>query len=62
MKEIERNIMFAKAGGNASKNAYTCRISLPMDAIKALGVTPDDRSVMLTIKENKVVIVKATKN
>ena len=39
MKEIERNIMFAKAGGNASKNAYTCRISLPMDAIKALGVT-----------------------
>jgi hypothetical protein len=62
MKEIERNIMFAKAGGNASKNACTCRISLPMDAIKALGVTPDDRSVMLTIKENKVVIVKATKN
>lgn len=62
MKEIERNVMFAKAGGNASKNAYTCRISLPMDAIKALGVTPDDRSVMLTIKENKVVIVKATKN
>ena len=62
MKEIERNIMFAKAGGNASKNAYTCRISLPMDAIKALGVTPGDRSVMLTIKENKVVIVKATKN
>lgn len=62
MKEIERNVMFAKAGGNASKNAYTCRISLPMDAIKALGVTPDDRSVMLTIKENKVVIEKATKN
>lgn len=62
MKEIERNIMFAKAGGNASKNACTCRISLPMDAIKALGVTPDDRSVMLTIKENKIVIVKATKN
>lgn len=62
MKEIERNVMFAKAGGNASKNAYTCRISLPMDVIKALGVTPDDRSVMLTIKENKVVIVKATKN
>ena len=62
MKEVERNIMFAKAGGNASKNAYTCRISLPMDAIKALGVTPEDRAVMLTIEENKVVITKATKN
>lgn len=62
MKEIERNVMFAKAGGNASKNAYTCRISLPVDAIKALGVKPEDRAVMLTIKENKVVITKATKN
>lgn len=62
MKEVERNVMFAKAGGNASKNAYTCRISLPMDAIKALGVTPDDRSVTLTIEENKVVIAKATES
>ena len=62
MKEIERNVMFAKAGGNASKNAYTCRISLPVDAIKALGVKPEDRAVMLAIEENKVVITKATKN
>lgn len=62
MKEIERNVMFAKAGGNASKNAYTCRISLPVDAIKALGVKLEDRAVMLTIEENKVVITKATKN
>ena len=62
MKEIERNVMFAKAGGNASKNAYTCRISLPVDAIKALGVKPEDRAVMLTIEENKVVITQATKN
>ena len=62
MKEIERNVMVAKAGGNASKNAYTCRISLPVDAIKALGVKPEDRAVMLTIEENKVVITKATKN
>ena len=62
MKEVERNVMFAKAGGNASKNAYTCRISLPMDAIKALGVTPDDRSVTQTIDENRVVITKATES
>ena len=62
MKEIERNIMFAKAGGNASKNAYTCRISLPMDAIKALGVTPKDRAVTLVIEENQIVIKKAQEN
>lgn len=62
MKEIERNVMFAKAGGNASKNAYTCRISLPMDAIKALGVTPNDRAVTLVIGENQIVIKKALEN
>lgn len=54
--------MFAKAGGNASKNAYTCRISLPMDAIKALGVTPNDRAVTLVIEENQIVIKKAPGN
>lgn len=62
MKEIERNVMFAKAGGNASKNAYTCRISLPMDAIKALEVTPNDRAVTLVIEENQIVIKKALEN
>lgn len=58
MREIERNIMFAKAGGNASKNAYTCRISLPVDAIKALGATPEDRAVTLEILDGKVIITK----
>lgn len=58
MKKVERNVMFNKAGGNASKNAYTYRISLPADAIKALGATPEDRSVVLEIEDNKVVIRK----
>lgn len=58
MRDIERNIMFAKAGGNASKNAYTCRISLPAYAIKALGVTPEDRAVTLEILDEKVIITK----
>ena len=62
MKEIERNVMFAKAGGNASKNAYTCRIALPMGAIKALGVTPNERAVTLVIEENQIVIKKALEN
>lgn len=58
MREIERNIMFGKAGGNASKNAYTCRISLPADAIKTLGVTPEDRAVTLEILDGAVLIKK----
>ena len=37
----ERNIMINKAGGNASKNAKTYRVSIPADMIKkaiSLGV------------------------
>ena len=59
MRELERNIMFGKAGGNASKNAYTCRVSLPSDAIKVLGVTPEDRKLKMIIEEDKIIITKS---
>lgn len=39
-------------------NAYTCRISLPADAIKTLGVTPEDRTVTLEILDGAVLIKK----
>ena len=58
MKEIERNVMFNKAGGNASKNAYTYKLSLPADAIRALGVTLEDRLVVLEIEDDKIIIRK----
>lgn len=58
MKEIERNVMFNKACGNASKNAYTYKLSLPADAIRALGVTLEDRLVVLEIEDDKIIIRK----
>lgn len=58
METVKRNIMMNKAGGNASKNALTYRISLPARAIKALGITPEDRSVILSYDDEKIVIVK----
>lgn len=59
MREIERNIIFGKAGGNASKNSYSCKISLPADAIEALRVTPEDRSVIMKIEDDRIIIEKA---
>ncbi len=60
MREIERNIIFGKAGGNASKNSYSCKVSLPADAIEALGATPEDRSVIMKITEDgRIIIEKA---
>lgn len=59
MREIERNIIFGKAGGNASKNSYSCKVSLPADAIEALGATPEDRGVIMKIEEGRIIIEKA---
>lgn len=59
MREIERNIIFGKAGGNASKNSYSCKVSLPADAIEALGATPEDRGVIMKIKDGKIIIEKS---
>lgn len=56
--EVERNIIMAKAGGNASKNAKTYKISIPACMIRELGVTEDDRSVVLTCENGRIVISK----
>ena len=58
MTEIKRNIIINKAGGNASKNACTYKLSIPGAAIDALGVTKDDRGVVLSIEGDKIVIKK----
>ena len=59
--EVKRNIMFNKAGGNASKNAMNCRLSLPMDMVRELGVSPSDRGVVLTCIDGKIIIEKDKK-
>ena len=46
--KAKRNIMFAKAGGTAGKNSKLYRLSLPAGMVKELGVTEEDRSVILT--------------
>lgn len=55
---IKRNVMIAKAGGHSSKNCKTYRINLPVSVIKALGITEDDKGVLIEIKEKSVVITK----
>jgi len=58
MTEIKRNVMFNKAGGNAGKNSYTYRLSVPVAMIEALGITQDDREVILKIEAGKVIVEK----
>ena len=57
--QVKRNVIFNKAGGNASKNAMTYKINIPADMIWELGVTEDDRSVILTCENGMLTIKKS---
>ena len=57
--KVERNIMINKAGGNSGKETVNYRISLPAEAVRMLGVTKEDRKVILEYDEEKITIKKA---
>ena len=56
--QAKRNIIIQKAGGTAGKNSKNYKISLPADMVRELGVTEEDRSVVLTCEDGKVIIKK----
>lgn len=56
--QAKRNIMINKAGGNSGENTKNYRVSLPADMVRELGVTEEDRSVVLTCEDGKIVIEK----
>lgn len=51
--------MINKAGGNSGKETVNYRISLPAEAVRMLGVTKEDRKVILEYDEEKIIIKKA---
>lgn len=58
MEKTKRNIMMQKAGGNAGKNSVGYRISLPAQMVKEMGITPEDRSVILSFENGEIRIRK----
>ena len=56
--QAKRNVMIAKAGGTAGKSSKNYKLSLPADMVRELGVTEEDRSVILTCEGGKVIIKK----
>ena len=56
--QIKRNVIFNKAGGNASKNSYTYKVNLPADMIRELGVTEEDKGVILSLENGAITIRK----
>lgn len=55
--QVNRNIMINKAGGNSGTNTKNYRVSIPADMIRELGVTEEDRSVILSC-ENGIITIK----
>lgn len=57
----ERNIIIAKAGGTAGSGSVNYKISLPANMVKALGVTAEDRAVLVEMEGEKIIIKKKIK-
>lgn len=55
---IKRNIIIGKAGGTAGKNSVNYKISLPAEMVKELGVTQEDKSVLVYFKDGIICIEK----
>lgn len=56
--EIKRKILFNKPGGTASKNSIMARLTIPPEFVKALGITQEDKEVLVSLEEDKIIIRK----
>ena len=55
---VERNVIIAKAGGTAGKNSVNYKISLPAEMVKEMGITQEDRAVIVSFIDGKIIIEK----
>ncbi len=60
MEERHLKIMFRKTGGNAGKNAIGTSMSIPVSWVRALGISPDDRNLIVTFDGETITIKKET--
>ncbi len=52
-------IIIGKAGGTASKNALTYKISLPTTWVNELKIKPDNREVLMSFDGEKIIISRS---
>lgn len=53
------NMIIGKSGGNASQNAYNCKVSIPKLWADKLGISPDNKSLSLEFDGEAITIKKA---
>ena len=52
-------ILFSKSGGTASKNGITNRVTIPTVWVREMGITKDDREVVLKFENGIITIEKS---
>lgn len=58
MLKVKRNIMINKAGGTSGSGTKNYRVSLPVNMIREMGITDEDRGVILEFDGDKITIKK----
>ncbi len=58
-ESIKRKVLFNKPGGTASKNSVMARVTLPPEYVKALGITQEDKEIVISLKNDEIIIKKA---
>lgn len=59
IKDIRKgNMTITSPGGNASKGAIGFRVTIPTSWGKDMGITPGDRTIMLSYTDDKKIIIE----
>lgn len=56
-----RNIIIGRATKSGDPEYYNYKISLPADMVKEIGVAQEDRGVVVSLSDGKIIIEKKTK-
>lgn len=59
MEKRTAKIIIGKAGGTASKNASTYKISLPTTWANELKITPENREVLMSFEGENIIISRS---
>ena len=55
---VERNIIIGRAGGTAGRNSVNYKVCLPAEMVRVLGITPEERDVVLYMDGDRIIIEK----
>lgn len=58
MEKRKANIIYSKAGGNASKGSYNTKVSVPKAWADRMGFSPEERRAVLEFDGEKITIRK----